>query len=183
MENAMPEPLRESERRAFEALYFCRPEFGGIPLVLLAEKLQFVGSVLEDMVNHPSDDRPIQVFYQLLQFYAMMVSDRRKADVRIKEATSGTRIRYSTDAMMLEADSSPTSNHNENRDYVDAIYKRVAKVKNITCKCEQSQWDVKLEEVPKTHNFRLTFRCKRCNVTHKRVLAVTELQDIEAQLR
>ena len=60
MLKAMPEPLSESERRAFESLYLCRPEFGGIPLILLAEKLQFVDTVLRDIVDHPGEQKPIE---------------------------------------------------------------------------------------------------------------------------
>lgn len=191
MVEAIPEPLTEKERRAFETLYFCRPEFGGIPLILLAEKLQFVDTVLEDIVNNPGKDRPVQVLYQLLQFYAAMVANRREADVRIGEAKTGTEKwlkkesgqKLSADVGPELEDTSTSENRVEDLDHAHAIYRGVAKAKNITCKCPKPDWGVKPEQVEKTHEFRLTFRCQKCGVEKKKVLSIKELQDIESRLR
>ena len=185
MLEAMPEPLTKSELNAFAGLYFCLSEFGGIPLILLAEKLQFVAPVLEDIINNPGKERPVQVFYRLLQFYSTMVSNRRKADVGIKKAAKKARKwlqkepgqEASIDVVPNKwKPSAKRDDRVDNRDQLEAYYARVAKVKGITCNCREPKWDVQPEEVEDTHDFQLTFTCTKCKTTQSvTILAPREL--------
>jgi hypothetical protein len=191
MQKAMPDPLTADEKRAFELLYFPQPEFGGIPLILLAEKLQFVDTILDEIINHPGDEHPIQVLYQLLQFYAVLISNRREADVRIKDATKATR-------KWLKKESGQTSGGeavSEVKDPTDsqdrcvgheaalALYNRVAKAKEITCECSKPDWDVEPEAMEDSPAFRLTFVCNQCEKTQTVEISVDELQKLQSQLK
>lgn len=193
MLKAMPDALSASERRAFEMLYLAHPKFGGVPLILLAEKLQFVDSVLDDIVNHPGDDRPLQVLYRLLQFYSAMVSNRREADVRIQEAlknedkrlrkkTGQKHSKDSSNAKELQDKTDEESQH-ECRDAAEVIYQAVAKAKSITCKCSTPVWSGTPEGLEGAAKFRIIFRCTKCKTTRSRILSVEELQDIAARLK
>jgi hypothetical protein len=156
MQKALPIPLTDSERRAFEGLYFLQPKFGNIPLVMLAEKLQFVDSVLEDIVNHPDKKNSIQVLYRLLQFYSIMVNNRREADVRIKASVKSTRKRLNKETGQLHSieimpdlqDSYDSESRVENEDLINSIYQKVAEIEKLTRKCPQPEWDVKIEQGP-----------------------------------
>ncbi len=185
MLNAMPEPLSECERRAFELLYFCRPEFGGIPLILLAEKLQFVDTVLQDIVDHPGEDWPIQVFHRLLGFYSIMVSDRRKADIQIKKTTKGTRRCFSTDGVPEIEDSWASEEIEQavDHDKLNAVIRQLAKIRTSRATAKPSWESKKTEEVEENHKFRLTFCCKKCQVTRRRVWSVQEWRDVASQLK
>ena len=184
MLEAMPEPLTKSELNAFAGLYFCLSEFGGIPLILLAEKLQFVAPVLEDIINNPGKERPVQVFYRLLQFYSTMVSNRRKADVGIKKAAKKARKWLQKEAGQEASidvvpnkwkPSAKRDDRVDDRDQLEAYYARVAKVKGLTCNCRKPKWDVQLEEVEDTHDFRLTFTCAKCETTQSVTILAAEL--------
>lgn len=193
MEKAMPKPLTEGEKRAFEWLYFPQPQFGGIPLIFLAEKLQFIDTVVEDIVNHPGDDRPVQVLYRLLQFYSMMVSSRREADVRIKEAAKATRKRLNKesgqilrgDAVLEAPDSSDAESRLERRSLAAALYNRVAYAKGFTCNCSSPDWKVKTkeEETDDSLQFRLTFSCKKCKTRRSVTMSAEELRQLGSRLK
>ena len=190
MQKALPEPLTKTERQAFEGIFFCRPDLGGIPLVMLAGKLQFVHTVLEDIFKNPGEKGPVQTLYRLLQLYAIMVSNRRKANVRIKEVDKRTRKRLKRepgqtlcmDTVPEQPDSSDSQSRVEQADLLRAIYQSVAKSKRVTCKCSQPKWDVKLEALKKG-NFRLVFCCHECRVRRERTLSTDELKSIEARLK
>jgi hypothetical protein len=192
MQKAMPIPLTDSERRAFEGLYFCQPEFGNIPLVLLAEKLQFVDTVLDDIVNSPGKKAPIQVLYKLLHFYSVMVYKRREADVRIKESRKSTRkwLNKETGQTYNVADRSgqlqdadDLDSRVEDKDILNTIYKQVAKIKNLNCKCPQPEWDVTPEQTDNSQEFQLEFRCKKCDMKKCLTLPLDELKKIQSELR
>ena len=184
MAEAMPRPLTRNERTAFALLYSCLPEFGGIPLILLAEKLWFVAPVLEDIVSNPSSNRPIQVLYRLLQFYSIMVSNRRKADVRRHEVAKAAskRLRKET-GQKVSADEATVSPMHEDRvadrDRRNTYFARLATARKITCKCRQARWDVNVELVEDTHDFQLTFTCERCGTAKLVTLSVANLEKFE----
>ena len=61
-----------------------QPHFGGLPLILLGERLGFIDGVIAEVCENPGDRRPIKVLHRLLQFYADMARARREADRRRK---------------------------------------------------------------------------------------------------
>ena len=79
-------------------------------------------------------------------------------------------------------DASDSCDRVDDLDEMQAVYGAVAKTKNVTCNCIQSNWDVEPEEIEDNHDFRLTFRCKKCQVTKETVLSSKDLKDIQLHL-
>ena len=193
MMKAMPDALSDSERHAFEMLYLPRQEFGNIPLILLAEKLQFADPVLEDIINNPEEDQPVQALYRLLQFYSAMVSNRREADIRIKKVAEQSRKRLRKETGQehsLDSESAPPpaassdeQDEIEGRDVLQAVYQEVATIKHVTCECVRPKWSVKPEAIEDSADFQLTFCCKKCHVTKVEVLSIEELRRIQERLK
>lgn len=79
------EPLSEAERRRFDLLYLPRPEFGGLPLLLLWERKDLLRNVLIRLWSEPDDERLIGALHRLLAIYGDLTPTRREADRRFKE--------------------------------------------------------------------------------------------------
>ena len=121
-----------------------------------------------------------------------MISNRRDADVDIKKSAAETKKwlkKETRQKLSLNAEGEPEDRSDgmdrlENSDAVNAVFKHVAKVKNLACQCAEPNWEREnTEEVEETRDFRLTFRCTKCQTTKELVLSVKELQDIESQFR
>jgi hypothetical protein len=79
------EPLNEAERRRFDALYLPKPEFGGLPLLLLWERKDLLRNVLIRLWSEPDDERLIGTLHRLLAIYGDLTPMRREADRQFKE--------------------------------------------------------------------------------------------------
>ena len=79
-EHALEEPLNEQEKKAFDLLYYPQPAFGGLPLVLLGERLDTVRLAALELMEDPENSSIIGQLHSLLRYYAMMISPRRAAD-------------------------------------------------------------------------------------------------------
>lgn len=78
--NALPEPLSAEEQACFELLYYPQPYFGGLPLILLGDRLEVVRLIARQLLESPTDLSLIGDLHCLLQFLSAMVSQRRRAD-------------------------------------------------------------------------------------------------------
>lgn len=81
---ALPQPLNSHERQLFEQMHLPQPHLGGFPLILLAERFQFCGLAIREVVEHPGDRRSIEVFHRQLKDYAILVSQRKPLDRSVK---------------------------------------------------------------------------------------------------
>jgi hypothetical protein len=81
---ALPAPLDARERAWFEALYFNQPYLGGLPLVLLRDRFDFLKGAALEVMAAPEDPGTIGVLLRLLNYYEEMVTKRRDADAESK---------------------------------------------------------------------------------------------------
>jgi hypothetical protein len=51
--SALADPLSPEERRIFDQMHLTQPHFGGLPLILLDQRLDFVKSVIWEIVDKP----------------------------------------------------------------------------------------------------------------------------------
>ncbi len=76
----LPTPPTAEERAAFEALYCKQPYLGGLPVVMLWNRFDFLRGAVVDLLADPHDGRRIGVLLRLIQFYAEMTGKRRQVD-------------------------------------------------------------------------------------------------------
>ena len=69
--------LNRKETRVFNHLYLCHKRFGGISLIILRERLEFMGSFLWQLVEQPGKEQ-LAILYRLLSFYAAMIDHRQR---------------------------------------------------------------------------------------------------------
>jgi hypothetical protein len=81
---ALPDPLTADESRVLATVYQAQPHFGGLPLVLIRDRLKFLGEALTDAWARPGDSQVIGTLLRLLDYYAEMASKRRDADRNYK---------------------------------------------------------------------------------------------------
>lgn len=78
--DALPEPLSDEEKASFDLLYCPQPHFGGLPLILLGDRLEVVRLSVSELLESPEDLSLIGDLHCLLQFLSAMVGQRRRAD-------------------------------------------------------------------------------------------------------
>ena len=76
----LPTPPTAGERAAFQAVYFKQAYLGGLPLVMLWHRFDFLRGALVDLLADPVDGRRIGVLLRLIQYYAEMAGKRREVD-------------------------------------------------------------------------------------------------------
>lgn len=81
---ALPDPLSAEERNLFAQMYQPQPYLGGLPLALVSERSLLLRPVLLSIWTSPSDQKLWKVLWRLLQYYAEMISRRRRADRQSK---------------------------------------------------------------------------------------------------
>jgi hypothetical protein len=77
---ALPAPLGGDERALFEALYLKQPHLGGLPLVLLRDRFDFLREAILDALGAPGEPGPVGVLLRLMQYYEEMAAARRDVD-------------------------------------------------------------------------------------------------------
>jgi len=82
---ALPKPLSAAERSLFDTMYFPNPYIGGLPLILLHARFDFLQEAIKDIWERPSDRKRSGVLLRMLQYYGDMVSRKREADRRYKK--------------------------------------------------------------------------------------------------
>jgi hypothetical protein len=87
--NCLDPPLTVEEELDFGKLYYPQPAFGGLPLILLAEKLEFCEGLVNRLLTNPEDAAAHAELHQLLFYYGDLVRLRREAD-RKKKARPGS---------------------------------------------------------------------------------------------
>ena len=78
--NALPDPLRPRERQVFEQMHLPQSHFGGLPLILLADRFDFCSLAIGGVVEDPGDRDKIATLHRMLDNYATLARERRKVD-------------------------------------------------------------------------------------------------------
>jgi hypothetical protein len=82
---ALPEPLTEAETLLFASSYLSSPDFGGLPLLLLHDRLDFLHEAILETWNRPGDLYAVAVLHTMMHYYSELASNRRAADRRYKQ--------------------------------------------------------------------------------------------------
>ncbi len=133
---AMPKALSERERRHFLQVFGRQPQFGNLPLPLLVERYSVLGPVLNQLVEDPENQELVGTLHALLQIYAEMCSNRRRADRKSKKrARLGKRgLEYTGVENLLnlqECQAAPTSTGSDRFTQIAAV---LAFEKGAQCK-------------------------------------------------
>jgi len=89
---SVDEPMTMEEERLFRAIYFPQPYFGGLPLLLLLERNNLIGPVIQQLWLDPTDTKQIGILHSLLSLYAEMVQHRRRADRTSKQRSGKVNV-------------------------------------------------------------------------------------------
>jgi hypothetical protein len=81
---ALPEPLRGSERTIFNSLYQGQAWLGGLPLILLYDRFDYLREAIMEIWTRPQDRCLRGALLRLLQYYGEMAAKRRAADRQYK---------------------------------------------------------------------------------------------------
>ncbi|HUT93408.1 MAG TPA: hypothetical protein VMY37_28350 [Thermoguttaceae bacterium] len=90
IKNAMPDPLSDEERQLFERMHERQPNYGNLPLALLAERASFLQLGVLAIWEDPTNQDHVPVLHRLLAYYAEMAPSRREADRRSKQRRQST---------------------------------------------------------------------------------------------
>jgi hypothetical protein len=149
VKSAFPQPLSEPETALFGQLFFQQPHFGGLTLVLLAERVRFLQRALWDVCVELGDASSVAVLHRLLQYYATMADGRRSADLAIKRGRP---------EIFNETAKEPPS---RTILFFQAIANHLREKGGIECSCEFPEWTALLGD-QQTDHVTIQFSCSRC---------------------
>jgi hypothetical protein len=84
----LAEPLDAASAAAYAALYHRQPWLGGLSPPLLLGALPFAAEAVWEAVSAPADAGAVGTLHRMLQYYAVLAPDRRKADRERKRAAA-----------------------------------------------------------------------------------------------
>ena len=90
-QNAIPKSLNEQEREIFEMVYLPQEHFGGLPLVLLQERIPFLKAPMIATLQGSVDFDLVGVLHQLLSYYSQMADSRRIADREARKYSNASK--------------------------------------------------------------------------------------------
>jgi hypothetical protein len=136
----LPTPLKPDEQQQFEAMYYRQPWLGGLSLVLLRDRLQFLRDALVSLWDEPTSPHRIGVVHRMLAYYAAMASEAREADRRRK----ARKLHPMSDASAVGPGTSPTGarpggGHQLDESQVEQL--------GLQCDCVTPQWHLYAEDV------------------------------------
>jgi hypothetical protein len=146
---ALPDPLTSVERKIFAEMHLFQPHYGNLTLILLGERIGFVESVVRDICDNPGDRHPVEVLHRLLQFYAMMATDRREADRKRKRKEG------------LEYDDERDSRPSQGQIQFSRIAAHVLAKRGRACACADPDWVANLEDTGEG-TITFTATCNHC---------------------
>lgn len=75
--DALLKPLNETENFFYSQLFLANPAFGGLTLLLLNERFDFLKDVILGIWNNPGDPGSIAVARTLMHYYAVLINGQR----------------------------------------------------------------------------------------------------------
>jgi hypothetical protein len=181
-DRALPEPLVEEERRAFDAFYARQAYLGGLPLVMLRERFDFLHGALLDLLDDPADPGRIGVLLRLLEYYSTMVARRREADRAAKRRGPGA----SRGSSGTARGKSPAGSLEDNQ--VPSLFRSIAeelrKAGGITCRCGiRGVWSTRqFEGDESAEPIVLLFDCASCGRSEQLEVGRAEFAEIGKRL-
>jgi hypothetical protein len=159
-ENAID--LTDDERRLFEHTFLPQPYFGGLPLVLLAERAEFLQEAILHIRDTPDDPANVSVLHRLLHYYAQIAERRREADRRFK-AKAGKRIGGRL-PQNIESDVEPRAVPTAPQSQCSSVGELVRELNDIECDCACPECKTFLElfDGDEGGTMRFSFCCLGC---------------------
>ena len=78
---SLPQPMTADERELLGHMYQPQPYLGGLPMIFLLERQQFIAPVIGRLWESLGDAQTIRVLHRLLDYYREMAIDRRRVDL------------------------------------------------------------------------------------------------------
>jgi hypothetical protein len=78
--DAILEPLNELEAHYFDQLFVGSPMLGGIPLLLLSDRVDFLREAIINAWTNPGDREAIGILHKIMYYYSELIGNRREAD-------------------------------------------------------------------------------------------------------
>jgi hypothetical protein len=168
---SLPDPLDDREDRIFRQMHLPQPHFGGLPLIMLGDRFEFLEGALQDYIEDPDSPDHTATVHTLLQFYILMSSRRREADREIKRPRSVT---------FVEQVDSPRRSRS---DRFTRIAAHILEERGLGCGCSSPQWDAKLNGEP-GDVVRFSCVCLNggCDAAHEVTLARGEFAAFAAEV-
>lgn len=173
--DALPDPLNERELGVFRFLYLKQRYLGGLPLLLLRDRFDFLDEAIQTLLVSSPDQDNIGALLRLLEYYGAMVSNKRQVDRehkrrgRHRNKSGGIAIEVSLEdwdsPLTPEADSSRESGARRSGSIV----------------IQQSAWSEQFEEIAEVIRKKRRVRCK-CKTTEHWHAIVLHENDREAVL-
>lgn len=117
LQNALPTPLNESERKIFEMVYLRQDYLGKLPLLLLQERLSFLQAPMLAVLNGQDDFDVAGTIHQLLLYYSSMAELRRAADRRTQSFSAQCRKQKRVIKIFEYKDDQPVEDNGIRRRY------------------------------------------------------------------
>ena len=176
----LPAPPTAEERAAFEAVYFKQAHLGGLPLVMLWHRFDFLRGAILDVLADPVDGRRVGVLLRLIQYYSEMAGKRREVDRSYSKRRARGGVRGGTTGIRaIDDDPSDFKATTANRT-LQRIANRLRREQGVACSCGDDEiWGAKLlddENGGDTIRFRI--ECLGCD--RSKTLAVTREDFVRA---
>jgi len=155
VENAIG--VTDEERPLFEHVFLPQPYFGGLPMILLAERADFLKTAIVKVWEDPNDQNPVAILHRLLHYYGEIAERRREADRLAKARINRLSDVRSDVPLSHRADAVPRQVRPEYSDVIDHL----RELRGITCECDWQEYEVYLEAADDDDNalLKFTWRC------------------------
>jgi hypothetical protein len=180
----LPEPLNESENRAFERMHLKQPFFGGLPSLMLAERFPQLNPILTDVWEEEDNREAIAIMYRLLDYYSEMAATRRATDRLTQSRKAGTRnkghitVDVELPSTIDEDFSSPKSASGEPSDVLDHVAERLRSRFGVSCRCQSSDWGLRPNGDIEEDEADVILYCRECNFEQDLRVSLRELREL-----
>ena len=181
---ALPRKLSKKERSLFDLFYMKQSFFGGLPLVLLHDRYDFLQEVMLEILGDPQDRRLTGVLLRLLQYYGAMASRKREGDRQYKKQ----RLHRNADnrsALILPLSPQDKPTTEITGDLFQEIAAYLREKRKATCNCRSTlRWRARViaEETTRVTVVLEDF-CEGCFHTESVRLTATRFRKVGEQLR
>lgn len=183
VERTLEEPLSPLERHRFEAMYMPREYLGGLPLVLLLERSDFIQSVISRMWDEPDERHHVGTLHRLLATYATLAPARRAVDRRFKHLKRLVRQaeeRGSEDEAEETASQESVDDLNRLNDIVAELMRRRGVI-CLGCRGATTPWNASIDEMNDS-TVHLTVECPEHDFENEYEVPLEEFLEIVASL-
>jgi hypothetical protein len=175
--SALPEPLTSAERELFDALYRGKTFLGGLPLVLVLERFEFLTDALQAVWTDPRDGQAVGALLRMLAYYGEMARKRRAADVHANQRGHARNSKAKV-AGEVTLDPARDQREREESDEVMRTAAAIAVIKGVRCPCgADAKWQFRVaDEIDPTRPFPVSLECQTCRVSQSVICTAAEFQ-------